>query len=158
MSFNSNCNNQKCSKVPSQISLYCFPTMTPTASIVLQTWLFVHYSLAEENMPGQKGINMSECLIQTAGFCLPDDYDNHVIPRQSHDPPLKVNVEFFVEQITEINDKRFTISIVMRLALYWRENRIVDIMPHRDLTGQDVPLTYTWTEKLWYWIEAKYSG
>ena len=124
--------------------------MTPTASIVLQIWLFVHYSLAEDNMQGQKGINITGCLIQTAGFCLPDDYDDHVIPRQSHDPPLKVNVEFFVEQITEINDKRFTISIVMRLALYWRENRIVDIMPHRELRGHDVPLTYTWIEKLWY--------
>ena len=38
----------------------------------------------------------------------------------------------------------------MYLAISWREHRIVDIMPHRDLTGHDVPLTYTWIEKLWY--------
>ena len=95
------------------------------------------------------------CTIQTSSFCLPNNYDKFQAPLQNEIGPIDVSVGFYIQQITQINDKDFTISISTSMLLSWNEPRILNLMNNLSLVDHSyyfqryVPLSYAWIKKIW---------
>ena len=101
------------------------------------------------------------CKIETSGFCLPKKYDKFQKPNgilngaEAENGTINVKAKFMVEQITDVEDKEFTISILTYLSLYWADSRLEHKThgtgndPTDYGTPEDVPLTFAWAEELW---------
>lgn len=95
------------------------------------------------------------CTIKTSSFCLPNNYDKFQAPLQNEIGAIDVSVGFYIQQITQINDKDFTISISTSMLLSWNESRILNLMNNLSLVDHSyyfqryVPLSYAWIEKIW---------
>ena len=61
-----------------------------------------------------------ECALATTKICLPQSYDQRVMPFDF----INVGVELRVEQICKINDFDSTIELLIYLAISWEENRL----------------------------------
>ena len=87
------------------------------------------------------------CTIVTEGFCIPKVYNKHQQP-QPNETSL-VQVKFTVEQLTAVDDSSFTISLIMFLSLYWRDDRIRYIRNDTETKPEEIPLSMEWAEELW---------
>ena len=76
---------------------------------------------------GDSSVNLTrdDCAIITEGFCLPKGYIKYQRPNSSE--PTNVRVKFTVEQLTSVNDDKFTVSLDIFLSLYWIDNRLIYI-------------------------------
>lgn len=102
-----------------------------------------------------------ECRIETSGFCLSKKYDKFQKPNgtlngaEAENGTINVKAKFMVEQITDVEDKEFTISILTYLSLYWADSRLEHKThgtgndPTDYGTPEDVPLTFAWADELW---------
>ena len=92
------------------------------------------------------------CIIRSAQFCLPCNYDMDQKPQDTKTKgAIMVKVKFMVEQITEVNDKKFTVDILTYMSLYWQDPKLVFIGRNSSSlqTPEDIPLSYAWSDKLW---------
>ena len=59
----------------------------------------------------------------TGAYCIPHDY-NKIEPPFSPNNPLHVKINIDKVRILEFNDKKFTMSLSMFLAVQWTETRL----------------------------------
>ena len=57
-------------------------------------------------------------------FCLPLDYNKLSRPYEEFGA-TKVGIDFNISQISEIDDNRFTMTLLMYLGMTWNESRLV---------------------------------
>ena len=88
-----------------------------------------------------------KCQIKTVGFCLPKDYNKYQRPK--HNETLNVQVKMRVEQVTDVDDVNFKISLLMYMSLYWEEPSLKYIGPNKSSKPEDLPLNLEWANKLW---------
>ena len=87
------------------------------------------------------------CKIVTEDFCIPEHYNKHQRPNASE--TLNVQVKFSVNQVTSVDDSSFTISLMMFIMLYWKDERVQYSGNNSHTLAEDVPLNVEWSEKLW---------
>ena len=112
------------------------------------------YTLAQSIIvAGNLSVNQlteNDCAIYEEGFCQPKKYNKNHRPNSSE--PTVVHVKFVVEQITSVNDEKFTISLCIKLSLFWKDNRLKYIGndSYKEVVSKGrSSLGMEWTDKLW---------
>ena len=105
------------------------------------------FSLISSTALGSTSLNTTDCQILTDDFCLPANYNLYQRPKWNE--TLKVQVKFWVEQITKVDDHQFTLSMLMYVSFYWEEPRILYTGRKPKNTPEDKALTWGWNDKLW---------
>ena len=95
----------------------------------------------------EAALENGSCQILTDDFCLPADYNLYQRPKRNE--TLKVQVKFWVEQITRVDDRQFTLSQLMYVSFYWEEPRILYTGDKTETTPEDKALNWGWNDKLW---------
>ena len=67
-------------------------------------------------------------LLCSGSYCIPTNY-NKIEPPISNQEPLQVNINIDKVRILEFDDKKFTISLSMFLAVQWKEGRMTGPPP-----------------------------
>ena len=58
-------------------------------------------------------------------FCLPKNYDPLTLPTpQTNSDILDIGMDFDIIEISEVDDKEFTVSLNMYLGVYWQDLRL----------------------------------
>ena len=119
-------------------------------------FVIAHTAQAEMNCSGHDHVQMINrtfgCIIRSAEFCLPCNYDMDQKPKDTKTQgAIIVKVKFMVEQITQVNDKKFTLDILTYMSLYWEDPKLLFIGKNSSSlrTPEDIPLSYAWSDKLW---------
>ncbi|CAM6054852.1 unnamed protein product [Sphagnum tenellum] len=63
-----------------------------------------------------------EAVILTLPFCLGHDYEKHIRPSIAE--TLVVSLQLGLEDIEEIDDRKRTLTLVMRITLLWQDKRV----------------------------------
>ena len=138
--------------------------MAPIVIIAIVAMLVLNSNPAVGTVESKAVVRKNEtisCKIETSGFCLPKKYDKFQKPNgiingaEAENGTINVKAKFMVEQITDVEDKEFTISILTYLSLYWADSRLEHKThgtgndPTDYGTPEDVPLTFAWADELW---------
>ena len=79
-------------------------------------------------------------------FCLPGNYTKSVSPFNGREP-TEVAIDFEILQILEIDDVRFTISILMYLGGSWVDPRIISL--DQVDPAEKIPIDIGFADDLW---------
>ena len=79
-------------------------------------------------------------------YCVPKGYDKHIEPfdEKGH---IDINVDFDILQIVEVNDVKFSIKIVLYIALTWVDQRIIGLVDHGPTAS--IPVDLDFAKLIW---------
>ena len=79
-------------------------------------------------------------------YCLPTDYNKLVAPFKESGP-MEISINFEILQILEIDDVRFTVSMLMNLGVTWEDHRISG--PTQEDPNLKFPIDIGFANELW---------